>query len=247
MTRPNQIEGRERHERLYRCGTDYDAERRPSPMPPPPAPPRPGPGPSRSASTTPTRPAPSPATEPPPPSVLIYRDRTATDPHREQRDGGYRPLHRRRRQPPGPAAPSGIHHNHPVREHHRRDLGITIQDNTAKLSPSTTPTATPSPPSLCPPAETRPRHQCPRPPTTNTATKPTNPVPTGTTTTYAWHGADQQALDSSGLILMGAASTTAPTACSPPATPSPAAERRRLSYPQDPINEDDTRPAYRQW
>lgn len=66
----------------------------------------------------------------------------------------------------------------------------------------------------------------------------TNPVNTGTTT-YGWHGADQRALDTSGLILMGARLYNPTTGLFTTRDPVDGGNTTTYAYPQDPIGSND--------
>lgn len=65
-----------------------------------------------------------------------------------------------------------------------------------------------------------------------------DPVSTGATT-YGWHGADQRALDTSGLILMGARLYNSGTGLFTSRDPIEGGNATTYEYPQDPINGSD--------
>jgi|GEM_PF-2579019 len=66
----------------------------------------------------------------------------------------------------------------------------------------------------------------------------TDPVSTGATT-YGWHGADQRALDASGLILMGARLYSSVTGLFTTRDPVAGGNTTTYCYPQDPIGMSD--------
>lgn len=66
----------------------------------------------------------------------------------------------------------------------------------------------------------------------------TDPVGTGATT-YGWHGADQRALDASGLILMGARLYNSATGLFTSRDPVDGGNSTTYAHPQDPVNKND--------
>lgn len=66
----------------------------------------------------------------------------------------------------------------------------------------------------------------------------TDPVGTGATN-YGWHGADQRALDATGLILMGARLYNSATGLFTSRDPVDGGNSTTYAYPQDPINGED--------
>jgi large repetitive protein len=69
------------------------------------------------------------------------------------------------------------------------------------------------------------------------------PADTGTTT-YGWHGADQRALENSGLILMGARLYNSATGHFTTRDPVTGGNTTTYTYPQDPVNMEDTSGLY---
>jgi len=65
------------------------------------------------------------------------------------------------------------------------------------------------------------------------------PVNTGATT-YGWHGADQRAVDTSGLILMGARLYNSVTGLFTSRDPVEGGNTTSYAYPQDPVGMSDT-------
>lgn len=63
---------------------------------------------------------------------------------------------------------------------------------------------------------------------------------TGPGTTYGWHGADQRATDSTGLLLMGARLYNPGTGQFTTRDPVSGGNTTPLTYPQDPVNQNDT-------
>lgn len=116
------------------------------------------------------------------------------------------------------------------------DLGITITDNTAKLALSN------------PHGDTVTTIELPA---AGNATgidswatydeygNTTRATPNTGNTTYAWHGADQRALDDSGLILMGARLYNSTTGQFTSRDPILGGNTTAYAYPQDPVNMHD--------
>ncbi|MHA7267595.1 RHS repeat-associated core domain-containing protein [Arthrobacter halodurans] len=65
-----------------------------------------------------------------------------------------------------------------------------------------------------------------------------SPVDTGTTT-YGWHGVDQRAAETSGLILMGARLYNSTTGHFTTRDPVTGGNSTSYTYPQDPVNSHD--------
>lgn len=71
----------------------------------------------------------------------------------------------------------------------------------------------------------------------------TEPVNTGATS-YGWHGADERAVDTSGLILMGARLYNSVTGLFTSRDPVEGGNTTSYTYPQDPIGKEDTSGLY---
>ncbi|MGO2634257.1 MAG: RHS repeat-associated core domain-containing protein, partial [Galactobacter sp.] len=76
----------------------------------------------------------------------------------------------------------------------------------------------------------------------------TETTPDTGATTYAWHGADQRALNpDTGLILMGARLYNPTTGLFTSTDPIPGGNTTTYTYPQDPINTADTSGEWPKW